>query len=76
MSPFLPDYYRWCPRLFKSPHFFLISPMCWSSPNILVSLSPPTYRQTEICADIKEEFEQIYIIVSAYHKNQTTIKIK
>ena len=26
-----------------------------------ISLNPPTYQQTEICTDIKEEFEQIYI---------------
>ena len=61
---------------FKSPHFLLTSPMCWSPPIILMTLSPPTYRQTEICADIKEEFEQFYIRVNAYHKNKTTSKIK
>ena len=38
----------WCPWFFKSPHFLLISPMCWSPPIILMTLSPSTYRQTEI----------------------------
>ena len=66
----------WCPQVFKSPHFLLISPMHWSPPNILVILSSPTYQQTEICADIQEEFERIYITVNAYHKNKTTSKIK
>ena len=69
-------HFSWCPRVFKSPHFLLISPMCWSPPNILVTLSLPTYRQTEICSDTQEEFEQIYIIVNAYHRNKTTSKIK
>ena len=48
--------------------------MCWSPPIILMTLSPPTYWQTEICAGMKEEFQQFYIRVNAYHKNKTTIK--
>ena len=46
--------------------------MCWSPPNILVTLSPPTYWQTEICADIQEEFEGIYIRANAF-KNKTDL---
>ena len=65
-----------CPRLFKCPHFLLIFPMCWSPPIILMTLSSLRYGQTEICADIWEEFERIYIRVNAYHKNKTTNKIK
>ena len=30
-----------CPQLFKTPHLFLISPMCCSLPIILMTLSPP-----------------------------------
>ena len=52
---------------------FYVPPFPPNIPNVLES---PTYRQIEICTDIKEEFERIYIRVNAYHKNKTTSKIK
>ena len=70
------QYLSWCPWLFKPPYFLLIFPMCWSPSIILMTLSPPIYWQREICTDIWEEFEQIYIMVNAYHKNKTTSKMK
>ena len=50
--------------------------MRWSPPNILMTLSPPTYQQTEIRAVIQKEFERIYIRVNAFHKNKNTGEIK
>ena len=57
---------------------FSKSPMCWSPPppHQLDDSASPTYRQTEICADTWEEFEQIYIRVNTYRKNKNTSKIK
>ena len=43
-------------------------------PNILHVLESP--HHLEICADIWEQFERIYIRVNTYHKTKTTSKIK
>ena len=66
---------------FRTPKFhfklsFQIPYVLESPPINLMTLPPPTYRQTEICADKWEEFEQIYIRVNTYRKNKNTSKIK
>ena len=50
---------------------FLSPPFPSNIPNVLES---PTYQRIEICTDIKEEFERIYIRVSAYHKTKLPVK--
>ena len=52
---------------------FLSPPFPSNIPNVLES---PTYQRIEICTDIKEEFERIYIRVNAYNENKTTNKTK
>ena len=56
---------------FQIPHVLESPP-----PHQLDDSASPTYRQTEICADTSEVFEQIYIRVNTYRKNKNTSKIK